>query len=37
MFLSARMRELRLDGEPDLGSVHGIYGIDSLPIRFQAA
>jgi cytochrome P450 len=35
--LPARMPGLALDGEPELGSVHGIYGIDSLPIRWNAA
>jgi cytochrome P450 len=36
-FLPARMPGLELDGEAELGSVHGIYGIDSLPIRWNAA
>ena len=36
-FLPARMPGLALDGEPTLGSVHGIYGLDSLPIRWNAA
>jgi cytochrome P450 len=36
-FLPARMPGLELDGEPELGSVHGIYGLDSLPIRWNAA
>jgi cytochrome P450 len=36
-FLPARMPGLALDGEAELGSVHGIYGIDSLPIRWNAA
>jgi len=36
-FLPARMPELALDGEPELGSVHGIYGLDSLPIRWTSA
>jgi cytochrome P450 len=36
-FLSARMPGLALDGEPELGSVHGIYGLDSLPLRWNAA
>ena len=34
-FLAPRMRGLALDGEPEFGSVHGIYGLDSLPIRFE--
>jgi cytochrome P450 len=37
VFLPARMPGLALDGEPELGSVHGIYGLDSLPIRWTAA
>jgi cytochrome P450 len=36
-FLPARMPGLALDGEPELGSVHGIYGLDSLPLRWNAA
>jgi cytochrome P450 len=36
-FLSARMRDLRLDGEPVYGSVNGIYGLDELPLAFQPA
>jgi hypothetical protein len=28
------MRGLELDGAPELGTVPGIYGIDSLPIRW---
>ena len=34
-FLPARMPGLALDGEPELGSVQGIYGLDSLPIRWN--
>src|SRR5262245_9621270 len=33
-FLAPRMRDLTLDGEPELGSINGIYGLDKLPIRF---
>jgi cytochrome P450 len=33
-FLAARMPELRLDGEPRFDSIHGIYGIESLPLAF---
>jgi cytochrome P450 len=33
-FLPARMPGLALDGEPELGSVHGIYGLDSLSLRW---
>jgi len=36
-FLPARMPGLDLDGEPELGSVHGIYGLDTLPIRWTTA
>jgi cytochrome P450 len=36
-FLPARMPGLALDGEPELGTVHGIYGLDSLPIRWTTA
>jgi cytochrome P450 len=36
-FLPARMPGLALDGEAELGSVHGIYGLDSLPIRWNTA
>jgi cytochrome P450 len=36
-FLPARMPGLAPDGEAELGSVHGIYGLDSLPIRWNAA
>jgi len=33
-FFPSRMPGLRLDGEPEFGSVHGIYGLESLPIAF---
>jgi cytochrome P450 len=36
-FLPPRMRDLRLDGEPELDSITGIYGVNSLPIRFAEA
>ena len=36
-FLPARMPGLALDGDPALGSVHGIYGLDSLPIQWTSA
>jgi cytochrome P450 len=36
-FLAPRMRDLTLDGPPEFGSVHGIYGLEGLPIRFRAA
>ena len=37
LFLAPRMRGLALDGPPEFGSVHGIYGLDALPIRFESA
>jgi cytochrome P450 len=33
-FLAPRMPGLRLDGEARLGTIQGIYGVESLPIRF---
>jgi cytochrome P450 len=33
-FLPHRMPGLALDGEPELGSIHGIYGLERLPIRW---
>ena len=33
-FLAPRMRGLRLDGPVEFGSVHGIHGLDALPVRF---
>jgi cytochrome P450 len=36
-FLPERMPGLALDGEPELGSVHGIYGLESLPVRWNTA
>ena len=36
-FLPTRMPGLAPDGEPELGSVHGIYGLDSLPVRWTTA
>jgi len=36
VFLSEHLRELQLDGEPEFGTVSGIYGLDRLPIRFAA-
>ena len=35
-FLAPRMRGLALDGEPAYGSIDGIYGLDALPIRWDA-
>ena len=33
-FLPQRMPGLALEGEPELGSIHGIYGLERLPIRW---
>jgi cytochrome P450 len=33
-FLAPRMPNLALDGDPQLGGVEGIYGIDRLPLRW---
>src|SRR5215216_3196176 len=33
-FLPARMTGLELDGKPELGSIHGIYGLERLPIAW---
>jgi cytochrome P450 len=35
--LPGRMPGLALDGEPEFGSVNGIYGLERLPLRFAAA
>jgi hypothetical protein len=35
-FLAPRMAGLALDGPPDLGGVEGIYGINALPLRWEA-
>jgi cytochrome P450 len=34
-FLPPRMPGLELDGEPELGSIHGIYGLERLPLRWK--
>jgi cytochrome P450 len=34
-FLPERMPGLALDGEPELGSIHGIYGLERLPLRWN--
>jgi cytochrome P450 len=34
-FLAPRMRALRLDGEPAIGSINGVYGIDALPLAWD--
>ncbi|MFL5885287.1 MAG: cytochrome P450, partial [Thermoleophilaceae bacterium] len=36
-FLPSRMPGLELDGEPEYGSVQGVYGLDRLPVRWAAA
>jgi cytochrome P450 len=36
-YLPGRLPELELDGEPEFGSVNGIYGLERLPLRFRAA
>ncbi len=33
-FLPERMPGLALDGDPELGSIHGIYGLERLPLRW---
>jgi cytochrome P450 len=33
-FLAPRMPNLALDGEPKLGGIEGIYGVDTLPLRW---
>jgi cytochrome P450 len=33
--LSSRLRGVELDGEPEFGTISGIYGLDRLPIRFS--
>jgi cytochrome P450 len=34
-FLAPRMPGLALDGEPEYGSIDGIYGLEALPIRWD--
>jgi cytochrome P450 len=33
-FLAGHLKQLELDGEPQYGTITGLYGLDSLPIRF---
>jgi cytochrome P450 len=33
-YLAPRMPDLRLDGEPEFGSITGIYGLDRLPVAW---
>jgi len=35
-FLARRIETLELDGEPELQNVSGIYGVESLPVRFTS-
>ena len=35
-FLAPRLPGLRLDGEPEFGSINGIYGLDALPIAWDS-
>jgi cytochrome P450 len=34
-YLAPRMPGLKLDGEPAYDSVHGVYGLDELPVRWD--
>jgi cytochrome P450 len=34
-YLAPRMPALRLSGEPEFGTIHGIYGLDRLPISWD--
>ncbi len=34
-FLAPRMPDLALDGEVVLGTVHGVYGVEQLPLRWR--
>jgi cytochrome P450 len=36
-FLAEQWERIELDGEPEMGSINGIYGIDALPIRWTPA
>ena len=33
-FLAQHLEGLQLDGEPEYGTITGLYGLESLPIRF---
>jgi cytochrome P450 len=33
-FLASNLRDLKLDGEPEYGTITGLYGMEALPIRF---
>jgi hypothetical protein len=34
-FLAPRMLGLALDGEPELGTINGICGVERLPVSFS--
>lgn len=36
-FLARRFEAVELDGEPEYGTITGIYGLDALPVRLRAA
>jgi cytochrome P450 len=36
-FLARKVERIELDGEPGYGTITGIYGLDSLPVRLVAA
>jgi cytochrome P450 len=33
-FLAEHLKGLELDGEPEYGTITGLYGLESLPVRF---
>jgi cytochrome P450 len=35
-FLARRIERLELDGQPEYGSINGVYGLDALALRFEA-
>jgi cytochrome P450 len=37
IFLAERVRSLALTGEPEFGNASGIYGLETLPLRFELA
>jgi cytochrome P450 len=37
IFLAERVRSVELAGEPEFGNPSGIYGLESLPVRFELA
>ena len=34
-YLAPRMPSLQLGGEPEFGTIQGIYGLDRLPVRWR--